>query len=417
MQPASQTKNKVFFYGWVILIASLTIGIISFGIRYSFGVFFDSLETEFGLSRAATSGIFSVYMILCGISSVIGGWALDRFGPRKVALIMGLFTGLSLILSSQVHSAWLLYFSYSVLLAIGTGALFSVVSTTTTRWFNRKRGMAIGITSSAGAIGEVFMAPLSTVLISHFDWRVSFIILGGMAWIILVPAALLMKRDPSDVGLLPDGVKPETAAASRSKTAGPEEGLLLSQAWKVREFWFLTITWFLLSISVNLILTHATPHAVDLGISSIDAALIISLIGVGSIVGRLIDGRLSDKVGRKPPAITGAVLMFCSLIALMFIQNLWLFYVFAVVFGYGWGGLGSQVTLLIGDIFGIRRLGLIMGMITLGWNFGAAIGPALGGMIFDATGSYSIAFGVAAAGMAIATFFAIIIRPEKAGSR
>src|ERR1035437_4658992 len=195
MQTAPQTQNKVFFYGWVILIASLAIGIISFGIRYSFGVFFNSLETEFGLSRAATSGIFSIYMILCGLFSVIGGWALDRFGPRKVSLVMGLFIGFSLVASSQVHSVWMLYFSYSFLLAIGTGALFSIVNTTTTRWFNRKRGMAIGITSSAGAIGEVFMAPLSTVLISHFDWRTSFIILGVMAWIILVPASLLMKRD------------------------------------------------------------------------------------------------------------------------------------------------------------------------------------------------------------------------------
>lgn len=417
MPTAPQTQNKVFFYGWVILIASLAIGIISFGIRYSFGVFFNSLETEFGLSRAATSGIFSIYMVLCGLFSVIGGWALDRFGPRKVSLVMGLFIGFSLVASSQVHSVWMLYISYSFLLAIGTGALFSIVNTTTTRWFNRKRGMAIGITSSAGAIGEVFMAPLSTVLISHFDWRTSFIILGVMAWIILVPASLLMKRDPSDVGLLPDGDKPASGVTSGSKAARNEDGLLLSQAWRVREFWFLTITWFLLSISVNLILTHATPHAVDLGISSIEAALIISLIGIGSIIGRLIDGRLSDRVGRKPPAITGAILMFCSLIALMFIQNLWLFYVFAVVFGYGWGGLGSQITLLIGDIFGVRRLGLIMGMITLGWNFGAAIGPALGGMIYDATGSYSIAFGVAAVGMAIATFFAVIIRPEKAASR
>ncbi len=399
------------------MIASLVIGIISFGIRYSFGVFFNSLEHDFGLSRAATSGIFSVYMIICSVFSIAGGWSLDKFGPKKVAMIMGLFTGLSLITSSQVHSLWQLYITYSLLLAVGTGALFSIVNTTTTRWFNRRRGLAIGITSAAGAIGEVFMAPFSTFLISHFDWRMSFIILGLLAWVIWMPVSQLLKRDPSDVGLLPDGIIPEASPAAETRKVRVEEGLSLSEAWKVREFWFLTLTWLLLSISVHLILTHAPPHAIDLGISPLDAALIVSLVGVGSIFGRLIDGKISDTVGRKPPAISSAALMAILLISLIFIQKLWLFYVFAFLFGYSWGGVGAQITLLIGDIFGIRSLGLIMGTVTLGWNFGAAIGPAVGGMIFDATGSYSLAFILAACGMGVATIFTIVIRPQKAKSK
>lgn len=394
------------------MVASLATGIVSFGIRYSFGVFFKSLELDFQLSRAGTSGLFSAYMVSAGLFAVLGGWALDKFGPKRVALIMGFLTGLSLITSSQVSSQWQLYISFSLLLGAGTGGIFSIVNTTTARWFVRKRGLAIGITTSSGGMGEVFMAPFSSLLLSHYDWRISFIILGIMAWVILIPAAYLLKRDPRDFGLLPDGIEPEPNRIVAPVPIASEEGYSLAEAWKVREFWFLGIIWLLTSISVHMILTHLPPHAIDLGISPLDAAWIISFIGVGCIIGRFFDGKLSDRVGRKPPAICSAILMFALLLSLVFIRQFWIFCVFGLLFGYAWGGMGAVVTLLIADIFGIRSLGLIMAIISLGWNFGAAIGPSFGGLVYDMTGSYSAASIIAAFGMALAAFFTIIIRPQ-----
>ncbi|MCG6535120.1 MAG: MFS transporter, partial [Syntrophales bacterium LBB04] len=133
--------NEKVFYGWVVVIASLIIGLAGFGIRYSFGVFFKSIEMEFGLSRAATSGIFSAHMVGSSISTVLGGWALDRYGPRKLTCLMGVFTGLSLLLASQATAPWHLYMSYSLLLALGTGPIFPVVNSTSSQWFNRRRGL------------------------------------------------------------------------------------------------------------------------------------------------------------------------------------------------------------------------------------------------------------------------------------
>jgi MFS family permease len=327
-------------------------------------------------------------------------------------MIMGFFTGLSLITSSKVHSPWQLYITFSLLLGVGTGGLFSIVNTTTARWFVRKRGLAIGITTSSGGMGEVFMAPLSSLLLSYYDWRISFVILGIMAWIILLPAGYLLKRDPRDFGLLPDGMEPEVNKTAKPAPIALEEGFSLAEAWKVREFWFLAVIWLLTSISVHMILTHLPPHAIDLGISPLDAAWIISFIGVGCIIGRFFDGKLSDRVGRKPPAIFGAILMFALLLSLVFIQQFWIFCVFGLLFGYAWGGLGAVVTLLIADIFGVRSLGLIMATISLGWNFGAAIGPSFGGVVYDVTGSYSAASMITAFGMAVAAFFTIIVRPQ-----
>lgn len=355
-------------------------------------------------------------MLLCGALSVLGGWMLDKYGPRKVAFVMGIFTGLSLLLSSQVNAFWQLYITYSLLMAVGTGAIFPVVNSTTSRWFKKRRGLAVGITSSAGALGEVFSAPVSTILLISFDWRMSFIILGFAALIFLLPLTLVMKKDPGDIGLLPDGVRPETNldGLPNIKTKVGEEGLTLSQAIRVREFWFLTFIWLLLSLSVHMIMTHSVPHAIDLGISPINAAFIVSLIGIGGVIGRIVTGRLSDTIGRKKPAMIGSIVQIISLISLIFIHDLWMFYFFAFFFGYSWGELGSQVTVLISDIFGVRNVGAIMGTITAGWALGAAIGPAAAGLAFDFTGQYTVSFVFAAVGMIISTILVIMLRTGKA---
>lgn len=347
---------------------------------------------------------------------MVAGLALDKFGPRKVAFTMAIFTGLSLVLSSQAHALWQLYITYSLLMALGTGGLFVIVNSTTSRWFIKKRGFAVGITTSAGATGQVIMAPITSLLITAFDWRVASIILGVVTWIILLPISRLMIRDPADIGLYPDGIKLDssTSQSQYKEKAILEEGLTLSQAYKFREFWLLGFMWLLQSISVNMILTHTVVHAIDLHISPINAALIVSVIGIGAISARLGVGKLSDSIGRKVPAVICAILQAGSLLWLIWIKELWMFYIFAVIFGYGWGGLGSQITVLVGDIFGIKNIGSVMGTITSGWLFGGAIGPALGGIVYDATGNYTAAFAIAVAGMVLTTIFALLLRPGKA---
>jgi OFA family oxalate/formate antiporter-like MFS transporter len=329
---------------------------------------------------------------------------------------MNIIIGFSLLASSQTHNIWQFYLTYSVLMALGTGALFAVVASTATRWFNKKRGLVIGIISTAGGIGQMVVVPFCNLLLMQFGWRLSFIILALIVWIVVTPAALFMKRDPSEVGLLPDGVVPERSAdgLSVAKTTFIQSGLTLSQAWKVREFWFLAVVWFFSAFGTQMVITHIVPHAVDLGISTVDAAFIISLIGIGSIAGRVIDGKLSDTIGRKSPAIISSLMLLITLIVLMFLQQTWQFYLVGFFLGYGWGGLNTQVLLLVSDIFGTRGMGAIVGTTTIGFNFGSAIGPMVGGIVFDATRSYSLAFIVAGIGMVVATLLLLATRPTMA---
>jgi MFS family permease len=364
------------------------------------------------MTRGATSSFFSIYMLLCVLFAGFGGWGLDKFGPKKLGICIGTFTGLSLIMSSLAQSSWQLLIAYSVLLSLGTGPIYGVVNTTTTRWFLKKRGFAVGVTSSGGGTGAIVIAPFATFLISSFDWRTAFMVLGVLSWIAIVAVSLPLRKDPHDIGLLPDGDKeepPQRDTQSREEEVLPA-AFSLGQAFRMNQFWLLGFTWIFFSLSLHMIFVHVVAYAVDMGISRMDAAVILSLIGLANIPGRLIVGKLSDTVGRKALGVACNFIQFGSLLWLMWIDQLWMLYAFALVFGFMWGGSGAVITVLIGDIFGTRSLGPIMGIMTAGWALGAAIGPSIGGFIFDVSGDYFIAFAAGATALFVVVCLLALIK-------
>ncbi len=410
MLSLSRIKDRLF-YGWVVVIACAIIMVIVFGTRYSFGVFFKSLETEFSLTRGTTSGVFSVYMLLCGVFAMLGGWALDRYGPRTIIALMGLFTGISLLLTSQTGSLWQLFISYSLLLAIGTGAIYTVVMATISRWFDKKRGLALGIVSSGAGLGTVITAPLATYLISNVGWRMSFVVIGLIALLFIISPSVLLKKEPDEIGALPDGVKPSAGETQIGSSRAQPAGFSLAEAARTSSFWFLAFIWIFYSMGLHLVLTHIVPHATDIGISVMEAAAALSLIGGISILGRLSMGWVSDKMGRKVTGVICALLQVGALAWLISAQELWMLYAVAAVYGFGYGGIDPPIAAMLGDIFGLRSIGVIMGALNIGWAIGAFIGPLIGGLTFDATGSYSMAFAAGAAGMAVASLLVALIRP------
>lgn len=400
------------FYGWVVVITFFTTGIVLWGVRFSFGVFFKSLEAEFELSRATTSSIFSVYMVFGGVFTIVGGLALDRYGPKIIILLMGLFTGLSLLLTGLTTGVWQLFITYSLLLAMGSSAMYVTTMSTISRWFNRKRGLALGIASSGAGLGMVVMAPFATYLITSFDWRVSYIIIGIGAWLLVIPLSMLLKKDPAEIGALPDGVKPDEVVIEAEKGTSPGAGLLLLPALKTRSFWLIIFTWVLFASSVFLLLTHIVPHAIDIGFSAGEAATILSLIGITVIAGRVMMGIISDRIGRKRGAVICALAQAGAMLWLMWVQELWMFYLFALIFGFAYGGMGPTMAALVGDTFGLRRIGSVIGVLDAGFNIGAAIGPAIGGLIFDVSGSYFLAFLYTVGALLAVGVLILLIRQE-----
>ncbi len=409
----SPTNKDKVFYGWVIVAAALLIILALVGTRFTFGVFFKSLEAEFELTRAATSSVFSAYMVSVAVFGVINGWALDRYGPRRVFLLMGLFTGIGLVVTGLTSSWWQLFISYSLLVGIGTAAAVPLLMSVISRWFDKKRGIAIGIATSGTGLGALILSPLVAYLISVLDWRHSYVVMGLIAGLVVISLATLLRRDPSEMGSQPDGVK---FSADNITPVGREDvqqhGLSLEQAARTRSFWLLFAIWFLFSTCIGLIMTHVVPYATDLGISTIEAATILSLMGVFQIVARLIGGRISDIVGGKMPGIILAFMGPGALVWLIWAHELWAFYLFSIVFGLFYGGNAVVNLVRVSDSFGGRSIGTIMGVMNVGYSAGIAIGAALGGLIFDFTGSYVIAFEIGALAALTTAFLLAFTRRE-----
>jgi len=413
-----KVKRGQFYYGWIVVTACLFIGIIVYGIRYSYGMFFTSLSQDFSWSRALTSGVFSGYMLLCCVFAILGGWALDRYGPRVVVILMGLFTGLSLILTSYASAPWHIFISYSLLLALGTGPIYNGTMATTSRWFAKRRGLALAIVGSGAGLGIIVMAPIAAHLISNYGWQTAYFIIGLIALFTMIPSALLLRRTPTTEELLFEqaGLTATNLAAPREQLPNEPEAFSLPQAAKTKNFWLVFFVWLLYAFCLHLVLVHLPPHAIDLGLSSMKAAALLTLLGGTSIPGRIFAGRVSDIIGRKKPAIICALFMGGMMLLLALRSDLWVLYVFAVIFGLFYGGIDAPLVALVGDIFGLRHIGVIMGVLVVGWGAGAAIGPALAGRIFDVSGNYTFAFLACVIAMLVAAVLILLVRQPKRGT-
>jgi len=415
----SVVKGKLF-YGWVVALSFFIAGTTLWGVRLSYGIFFKSIEGEFELSRAVTSAVPALAMLLGGGFTVLGGWALDRYGPRLVVSLMGLSAGLGLLLTSQTSAPWQLFITYSLLVSIGTSAVYVVTMSTVSRWFRKKRGLALGIASSGGGLGTVIIAPFATYLISTFTWRIAYIIIGLITLLVILSVSMLLKRDPHEIGALPDGQKLNSGSEQQQVQADEAAnlrlaGLSLPQAMKTRSFWLVMVMLLFVGACLLLIQTHLVPHATDIGISATDAAFVFSLLGAAAVVGRVTMGVASDRIGRKAALMTCILLEIGAMLWLIWSRELWMLYLFALVYGFGQGGFSPSMAALNSEVFGLRNLGVILGLTDIGWGTGAAIGPFIGGFIFDFTGQYYLAFVAGAAGLLVTALAVLFIKRQTGG--
>jgi len=407
----SRLKDRLF-YGWVVVIALFIIQLILCGVFSSFGLFFKSIEGEFNLTRTATSAITSTSLMLGGIFALLGGWLLDKYSPRLVLSLMGLFTGLSLVLTSQTSSLWQLFITYSLLVAMGTGAMYVVPTSTITRWFDKKRGTALGIAGAGFGSGILITVPFATYLIVTFDWRIAYMVIGIVAWLVVIPLSQLLKSSPYEIGALPDGRKVLSPDTNIEEISNQTDTLTLRQILRTKSYWLCFFIWAFFAFALLSVLTHFVPHTTDMGFSAAESATLLSLLGGTSIVGRVLVGFTADRIGRKLSTIICFLLMAGAMIFLVWARDLWMLYLFALIFGFAYGGMLPGASALIGDIFGLLNVGTIFGTLEIGFGTGAALGPIVSGYIFDVTHSYSLAFFIAAALLLLAALFTGLIRQE-----
>jgi OFA family oxalate/formate antiporter-like MFS transporter len=353
-----------------------------------------------------TSGAFSIYMLSRGGFGILTGWSTDKYGPRVTVAAGGFFIGLGLLLTSQISALWQLYIFYSLLVGLGVSVAFAPLVATVSRWFVSRRGLAMGIVLAGVGLGTAVMPRPASYLINAYGWSMSYIIIGAAALVIIVLAALLLRRSPEEKGLLPYGGTAKTGGLS-----GVKEGISLREATRTRPFWVLFVITILFATCLYMVMIHIVPHATDLAISEAVAANFLVVIGIATILGRFVVGWLSDTIGRKPALAICLFFQAAAVFSLMGIGGVGAFYAFAAVFGLAYGGVVTQLPLIAGELFGLHSIGAIVGLEMLGTSLGGAIGPILGGFVFDVTQSYYIAFLAGAIGLLIAM---ALILPLKA---
>ncbi len=385
----------MFFYGWLMVIAGFLILTVSWGSQYSFSVFLIPLTKEFGWSRANTAGIFSFNILVFGLGSIFAGRVTERLGPRLVIGVGGALVGGGLLLSALVQEIWQLYL-YGVVIGLGLSAGYGPLVGTISRWFIARRGLVMGVMTLGMSIGILALPPLSRYLITAFGWRASFSFLGLLTGVTIIGCALLMKGDPKEKGLAPYGGNLLQSSFKEVPPGSPAETAALewsfSEALSTKTFWTMFVAYLLWCTAFFMVTIHLAAHATDMGFSPMASALAISLIGGGSIFGKIFMGLLSDRIGPLKVITINLFLQGLCIFGLISSSSATWLYICAALFGFGYGGTGPQLPIVTAQFFGLSSLASIFGVLLFSGQFGGAIGPFLGGKIFDLSHSYFWAF-------------------------
>lgn len=409
VSPSTGSKKQGFFYGYIVVIAAFFVMVIMSGLLYSFGVFFKPVSAEFGWTRAVTSGAYSMGLFVTGLFFMVTGRLNDRFGPRIVTTACGFFLSLGYLLMSQISAPWQLYLFWGLIAAMGMSGGYVPMMSTAARWFVKRRGMMTGVVAAGVGVGITIVPPVASWLISSYGWRTSFIVIGIVALVPVILAAQFLRRDPSKIGQLPYGEN----KVQQENIISEARGFPLREAIRTKQFWIVWTAYLFLGGCLHSGMVHIVPHATDLGISAMIAANILAVVGGLSIVGRVGIGAISDRVGRKPSLIISFALLAAALLWVMIAKEVWMLYLFAIIFGFSTGGLIALEPSVTAELFGLRAHGAILGTIVFGATIGGAIGSLLAGCIFDITGSYYIAFLVSVV-LAIASLLLIsLLKPTR----
>ncbi len=380
-------KKPGFFYGYVVVAASFIIAMAGWGTYYSYGLFFDSLLNEFGWTRAMTSVAFALSTFLSGFVGIITGRLSDRVGPKAITILCGVCFGVGYLLMSLAHALWQVYLIWGLVLAIGIGGLWAPMISTIARWFVKRRGLMTGIVASGMGIGSIILSPVISQLIQAYGWRAAYISISIIALVAIVVPAQFLKRDPRQIGLAPYG-EIITGPASMP----PSRDFTFQQAIRTHQFWLVCVIYFLFGYNQPTIMVHIVPYATGLGISLLDAAGIIAIIGASSVIGRIITGGASDRIRAKSSLLGSLILLLFSLTWLEFADSLPALYIFSIAFGFAWGGMSSLQMLTAAELFGLKALGIIVGVFSFCFCLGGLFGPTITGYLFDLSGSYQQAF-------------------------
>jgi MFS family permease len=416
--PASQ--RTPLFRGWYVVWAAFVAMTVIFGASYSFAAFFQPWAAEFDAQRADVSWVFGLSALLYFLLGTVGGMLADRFGPRATGLAGMSCLAVGLLLSSYADSLMTIYLAYGLGVGLGVALVYTPSMGAVQPWFVRRRGLASGIASSGVGAGTLLVPILASWLILQTDWR------EAMRWLALIvvvagfSSTWFLDRDPQRHGLAPDGDRPrqrsgdELAAdpasqarpAAAPASAQAAAGLSLRETLRAPSFRWLYASTLAAGIPMFTPFAHLSASARDMGIADTQAVALVGLIGIGSLVGRFAVGTLADRLGRLRTRVIVEATLGASFLIWALAGGYPAFAIFAIVFGLSYGGIVSLLPPICSDLYGVRAVSGIIGLLYSGAAFGALLGPVVAGALFDAQGHYGLAIVCCVAGSVLATFSA-----------
>ena len=393
-----------YFYGYNIVGAGFIMQGICYGATFTYGLFFNEFQAEFGWSRALISGASSLSFLLGGALGVAAGRVNDKIGPRALTVWTSILFGLGYLLLTWLQSLWQLYLLYGLLVAVGFGALEVITLSTVARWFVRRRGMMSGIVKVGTGSGQLVLPFFAATLISTYGWRNAYLIMGTLFIVVLVAVAQVMRRNPQDMGLQPDN---DTHRLSGEGCNPGDSDIFVKSPIKTKQFWAINLAEFASFFCLLTVVVHIIPHSIDLGLTKKTAAGVISVVGGVSMLGRIVFGTAHDRIGGRFSLMVCFFVLFCSFLWLQVATEVWMLFLFALIYGFAHGGLFTVVSPTVAELFGTSSHGVLFGIVLFSGNCAGAISPILAGRIFDVTGSYRSVFSilsvVALIGLALVT--------------
>jgi MFS family permease len=390
--------TRGIFYGWFIVGSGIVVTCVGVGAMLSLSVFLQPMSEAMGWSRTGISTAALINWLSMGIGAFLWGALSDRFGTRAVVLSGGVLLGIGLVTASRATTLGQFQILFGVLVGLAAGSFYAPLTATTTRWFTRNRSLAVALVSAGLSLGSTTMGPLARWLITSYDWRTAMLVIGDLAWLLIIPAALLVREPP-----------PAADSAATRAAAADGAGLTVAQALTSPQFAAIALAFFACCAAHSGPIFHMITHAIDHGVSAMAATTVLSVAGLASLSGRIVCGLVADRIGAKRMLLIGLAMQAVAVSLYVFPSSLGSFYALAVLFGFSYGGVMPLYAILVREYFGARIMGTIFGAVSSVSTLGMALGPWAGGWLYDTLGGYFWlymgSFGIGLGAVAIAFTF------------
>jgi MFS family permease len=388
------------FYGWVIVGVGIVVTCIGIGTMMSLAVFMPPMSQTLGWSREGISIASMLNFLAMGVASFAWGALSDRYGARMVVLAGGALLGIGLIAASQATELWQFQLTYGLLVGAAAGSAYAPLIATVTLWFTEHRSLAVALVSVGLGVGSMTIAPLATWLIAAEGWRTAMMVLGGIAWVVVIPASFLVRRPP-------------VLAHAAGGAGDSDPDMTAAQALRTPQFAAIALTHFACCACHSGPIFHMVSYAMSCGVPVMAATTVFSTAGLGGLLGRIVCAMVADRVGAKPVLVVGLTIQALSVSLYLVTDDITSFYALALLFGLSYGGVMPLYAILVRQYFGARIMGTTFGAVAMVSTLGMAIGPWAGGRIFDVLVSYSwLYIGSASIGLG-AVAIALTFRPPR----